>query len=108
MSIQAWEYKVIHRARNVQGGGAAGQWDSGVVGQLPELGEEGWELVSVVPRSSVGGSTVAGTTSDEMWIFKRPKTLLQAGATVTVAQVTTPEISATPVEAFAGQRESTD
>ena len=98
--MQAWEYKVLHRARNVQGGGAAGQWDSGVVGQLPELGDEGWELVTVVPRSSVGGSTVAGTTSDELWVFKRPKTILTAETTVTVAQATAfPEIEPLAVEA---------
>lgn len=99
--MQPWEYKVLHRSRSVQSG-AAGQWDSGVVGQLPELGEQGWELVTVVPRSSVGGCSSAGVTSDELWVFKRPKTILQAESTVIVAQATaTPEPESIVAEAVA-------
>jgi len=39
------------------------------------LGEEGWELIAAVPRSSViiGTGLGAGFTSDELWVFKRPK-----------------------------------
>lgn len=103
LHMQPWEYKVVHRSRTVQSG-AAGQWDSGVVGQLPELGDEGWELVTVVPRSSVGGNAIAGVTSDELWVFKRPKTMLQADSTVIVAQATaTPEPEVEPTEAIASE-----
>jgi len=101
MSMQPWEYKVLHRARGVQAGGV-GQWDSNVVGQLPELGDEGWELVTVVPRASVGGTSSAGVTSDELWIFKRPKTMLTAETTVIIAQATaTPERESVSTEAIA-------
>lgn len=99
--MQPWEYKVLHRTRGVQAGGV-GKWDSNVVGQLPDLGDQGWELVSVVPRSSTPGSASGGVVSDELWIFKRPKTLLQADSTGIVAQATaTPEAQSTSADAIA-------
>jgi hypothetical protein len=97
---QTWEYKTILRSRgfaaaeeNVQ---RAGEWDSwsedgkrlpspvDIRAKLTQLGEQGWELVSVTPRSSVLGghettddggvsSDYAGFTSDETWVFKRLK-----------------------------------
>lgn len=39
-----------------------------------KLGSEGWELVSVVPRSSLvdfSNRSLAGITSEELWVFKR-------------------------------------
>ena len=83
--MQPWEYKVVHRVRRV-GSAAVGAWDAPIVAQLPGLGDEGWELVAVVPRSGEPGSTTAGVTSDEMWVFKRPKVILSSEATVVVAQ----------------------
>jgi hypothetical protein len=87
--MQAWEYKVIHRVRGV-GMTTTRSWDEPIVSQLPALGDEGWELVSVVARSSEPGSATAGVTSDEMWVFKRPKTILSAETTVIVAQADEP------------------
>ena len=71
--MQRWEYKVFHRQRTVAMGEVTSGWDENVVGMLPELGDEGWELVTVLPRSSSGGAPNAGVTTDELWIFKRPK-----------------------------------
>ncbi len=55
------------------------------IADIEALGEEGWELVSGVPRSDYLGGYAsnnlyhdkardfAGFTSSEMWVFKRPK-----------------------------------
>lgn len=102
--MQPWEYKVLHRQRAVSTGGVS-DWDSGVVGQLPQLGSEGWELVAVVPRSSTPGTASGGVTSDELWVFKRPKTMLEAETTVVVAQASEPASVAAGVgEAVARQQ----
>jgi hypothetical protein len=85
--MQKWEYKTILRSRgwgpDPQLGNkamwmVAGSWDVGLDDLLEQLGNEGWELVSVSPRSSyLGGATgnggldYAGYTSQELWIFKR-------------------------------------
>lgn len=83
--MQPWEYKVLHRVRRVSGGRVGG-WDESIVAQLPSLGDEGWELVTVITRASEPGGISAGVTTDEMWVFKRPKSNLAAEATVVVAQ----------------------
>jgi len=83
--MQAWEYKVLHRVRQIRAGRIGG-WDEPIVAQLPALGEEGWELVTVITRASEPGGLSAGVTTDEMWVFKRPKAILSADATVVVAQ----------------------
>jgi hypothetical protein len=75
--MQKWEYHVFHRQREVADGLVTG-WDENVVGQLPQLGEEGWELVTILPRSSVGNGN-EGITTDELWIFKRPKVTVTSG-----------------------------
>ena len=75
-----WEYKVLMRARAVAeantGGWRAGtDWDpADFLDSLPKLGLEGWELVAVTPRSGLAHSTqsVAGLTTQEIWVFKRP------------------------------------
>jgi hypothetical protein len=63
------------------------QWCLGEMSQnLNDLGKEGWELVSISPRSSfLGGhentdvktitNDFAGFTSEEVWVFKRPKNI---------------------------------
>lgn len=94
--VQAWEYKVIHRRRTVAGV-AAGEWDTGVVAQLPSLGEEGWELIAVTTRSSEGGASSAGVTTDELWIFKRPRQIFTSESMVVVAQAEHFEESVTEV-----------
>jgi hypothetical protein len=83
--MQPWEYKVLHRVRQIRAAKVSG-WDEPIVAQLPALGEEGWELVTVITRASEPGSISAGVTTDEMWVFKRPKSILNAETTVVVAQ----------------------
>jgi hypothetical protein len=37
-----------------------------------ELGLQGWELVAICPRSLPVSTGTTGTTTDELWVFKRP------------------------------------
>jgi hypothetical protein len=92
-ATQHWEYRSFIIVRPVKTGAQFTSWadvlPDGTVKELPlpvsagiranQLGNEGWELVSIVPMSanSCGGSTVdgdcAGFTSQIMYWFKRPK-----------------------------------
>jgi hypothetical protein len=86
--MQKWEYMTILRTRgwdsdkeNPKGSWMVGtNWDVDIKMKLEELGEQGWELISVIPRSSylgtrsyTGSDDFAGFTSDELWVFKRQK-----------------------------------
>lgn len=72
--MQKWEYKTIRRQRRIRGFlGALTDWNIDIDSMLPQLGEEGWELVAVSNRSSVSGVGYAGVTNDELWVFKRPQ-----------------------------------
>lgn len=72
---QRWEYKFLERSRGVKmglGGSRASGWSEDItVSMIEALGEKGWELMAVVPRSSL--VNIGGFTSDELWVFKRPK-----------------------------------
>ena len=87
---QAWEYKTIVIVRSAQSNATWSDWaevsgDAAKTLSLPvsvpkkaqELGEQGWELVSITPISnnagSATGSDLAGFTSQIMYWFKRPK-----------------------------------
>ena len=88
--MTTWEYKTVYRSRgwDVDKPGdpknswmAGTDWDIDIEKKLKELGEEGWELVAVTPRSGyLGGKwsgyvsvDFAGFTSEELWVFKREK-----------------------------------
>ncbi|ERI92346.1 hypothetical protein HMPREF1982_02328 [Clostridiales bacterium oral taxon 876 str. F0540] len=70
--MKRWEYKVITCERNI-GLFSNYEWDKDIEKMLPELGEEGWELVNVIAESSAYGENNAGSTTEEKWIFKREK-----------------------------------
>jgi len=88
---QAWEYKSIVRTRafptgnSVETAVAATEWNTWYedgqpiaapadpLAKVNQLGGDGWELISITPRSSLASDWTAGTTSDETWLFKRPK-----------------------------------
>jgi hypothetical protein len=82
--MQKWENKIVYRTREItaqkSGWHYVGNWDiKDIEARLRSLGAEGWELVSAWPRSDVGstttnwgGSIVAGMTTAEVWMFKRP------------------------------------
>lgn len=82
-TLQRWEYKFLYRERSLKSDSyfgstvvvmEAAKWNPrDLESQVKKLGEEGWELISVVPRSSFGGPDEAGFTTDETWVFKRPK-----------------------------------
>jgi hypothetical protein len=78
-----WEYKTIYRSRGWDKDKEypkapwmyATDWNIDIDKTLKELGDEGWELVAVTPRSSYmggqGGTLTkdfAGFTSDEVWV----------------------------------------
>jgi hypothetical protein len=73
--MRKWEYKVVHRQRGLESNPQstrAGNWDTNVVQSLPQWGDEGWELVTVIARSDLSGDSTAGFTTAELWVFKRP------------------------------------
>lgn len=67
-----WEYKIITCQREF-GFFSNNEWDKDMEAISCELGEEGWELVSVVSEASDWGQNMAGVTTEEKWIFKRQK-----------------------------------
>jgi len=84
---QRWEYRFLVRSRGIKGsvgaalGALAGttrdyanatEWED-LETKVSYLGENGWELVNIIPRSSIAGSVGDGFTTDELWVFKRPK-----------------------------------
>ncbi len=85
--MQRWEYKLVVRAREFERHDehkyAPTQWTVDIAKTAEELGNDGWELVAVTPRSDLlrahSGATsntpveMAGFTSTELWVFKRPK-----------------------------------
>jgi hypothetical protein len=100
---QTWEYKTIFRQRDIDFEErsrylvkAWGAWyeDDKVLtspvdmtAKLAQLGSQGWELVTVCPRSDNGNShpqgasgvgdyglySFNGVTTGDVWIFKRPR-----------------------------------
>jgi hypothetical protein len=38
-----------------------------------ELGAQGWELISIVPSSTVVSAMTSGATTELLWVFKRPE-----------------------------------
>jgi hypothetical protein len=88
---QVWEYKSIVRTRGFPTGNsvdaavAATDWTqwyedgqpiaapADPLAKVNQLGAQGWELITITPRSSLASNWTAGTTSDETWLFKRPK-----------------------------------
>jgi len=88
---QTWEYKTIVRARTFPIGNSvnasvpANDWSlwfedgkqfptpDDPLAKINQLGDQGWELISITPRSSLAADWIAGSTTDETWVFKRPK-----------------------------------
>ena len=66
---QKWEYKYLVRERYPDQD--EGKWNIDISVFLNQIGQDGWELTSVVPRVGVlrGNSPV---TTEELWVFKRP------------------------------------
>jgi hypothetical protein len=91
--MQKWEYLYILRSRSSdepksgKNYGEPTAWENQICSStekreftytdlsdaLKQLGEEGWELVAISPRSSYFGVAASGFTNHEIWVFKRPK-----------------------------------
>lgn len=76
--MHKWQYFTLTRGRSIKGSwtgvyAEADSWDVNIEESLTKLGEEGWELIAVVSESSIAGTHGAGFTSNELWVFKRPK-----------------------------------
>jgi hypothetical protein len=101
--MQKWEYLYIFRNRGWEDKGKGQDWhypaewkniilkstgreeftSEKFLGAVTKLGNEGWELVDISPRSDyLGGherwngpvsNDYAGFTTNETWVFKRPK-----------------------------------
>jgi hypothetical protein len=103
-SRQLWEYKTINRFRDLNDEpgplgknppeyGLAKDWgvsfEDGkrsptpinMASKLPQLGDQGWELVTVYAKSNnanndgprSNGLALNGVTTEDLWVFKRPK-----------------------------------
>ena len=70
--MSKWEYQTIVLKRELKHGftGTSFEWKQPI--DLNKFGEEGWELVTVVPVSDNQGS-VGGLTHELRYIFKRQK-----------------------------------
>jgi hypothetical protein len=69
---QRWEYHWEYMVRTHEPSGT-GEWDNNITDKLAMLGDQGWELVAIAPRSGLNSEHYAGVTTEELWIFKRPK-----------------------------------
>lgn len=69
-----WEYLTIECSRHVNLLKASvTDWDRDIPAELNQLGQQGWNLIHVVSTASAMGKHGGGVTTDEVWIFKRPK-----------------------------------
>ena len=68
--MQKWEYKIItHETKKLLAKHESLDAMSDTVNQL---GQEGWELVSVAPLSTTQGLDLGGSTKAFTFVFKRP------------------------------------
>jgi hypothetical protein len=70
--MKKWDYKIIESPRNYKVLNNPGKLSRDIEDTLLDLGDEGWELVTVVTRTSFASITNTGFSSEEMWVFKRP------------------------------------
>lgn len=82
---QQWEYKVLFLTRYAKADSvstlAATPWaynedgtslgSANIYVKLRELGDAGWELTGISSRSGAPGHP--GFSTEEIWVFKRPK-----------------------------------
>jgi hypothetical protein len=87
---QLWEYQAVGRIRTFSKGQVATPLQESIDPSptgwvdkdgkslnaedlLKRMGDQGWELVTVVTRSNGTSPWSAGTTHEDLWVFKRPK-----------------------------------
>lgn len=68
--MQQWEYKLVtHETKKMHKDPAPLEAMSGA---LNDLGQQGWELVSVAPLSTTQGLDLGGSTKAYTFVLKRP------------------------------------
>lgn len=77
---QVWEYKSVALTRTISEPNFTWREDGKELPGSPnmalkakELGEQGWELVTITPMSSQTGEGYTGFTNNLLYWFKRPK-----------------------------------
>ena len=68
--MQKWEYETVMISRKRIGDWDVAEWDPKI--DLPMLGDNGWELISVVPLAD-NFSDASVMTNHLVYYFKRPK-----------------------------------
>ena len=63
--MTSWEYKIMKTEKSFW----SGKDRTDIEKLLTEIGRDGWELVSVIPLSQMGG----GTTTALQFFFKRKR-----------------------------------
>jgi len=76
--MKKWEYSWFTMSRGIKGSWTGvyvtpENWDKDLNAEMQKHGENGWELVSAIPRSDFAGTQGAGFTSSITFIFKRLK-----------------------------------
>jgi len=67
--MQKWEYQTVGMSRK-RGWTKMTEWEPRI--DLTKLGDDGWELISVVPIADDQGDS-SGMTHQLFFYFKRPK-----------------------------------
>lgn len=67
--MQKWEYQIGRSDRGI-GLFKVGDWQRNFT--LEEMGQNGWELVAVLPIASISGLGSSGVTTEILYYFKRP------------------------------------
>lgn len=82
---QQWEYMRYQASYSITRDGALNYQDQacsvddekvkceGPAAFLPRFGAQGWELIQIMPESTITGAFNAGVTTANTYVFKRPK-----------------------------------
>ena len=69
--MQKWEYRIVHRTRTVSPP-ELGPWMPSIMEILIPLGQEGWELTTVIPETHELIGQLTGILTQQILVFKRP------------------------------------
>ncbi len=74
--MQRWEYltivRKVNRLASTESIPDELLWDVDITQELARAGQWGWELVAVVPHTTLITDVRLGRISEQLWVFKRP------------------------------------